>query len=153
VRLDFCAACGSRDDLQHHHLVTRAEGGSNAETNLITLCCGCHLKLHERQRNGTYSHSQRTKAALAAAKARGKRLGRPAGSIVPNRDECSRRGGVAMAAKADGFAADLAPVLDELAGLSANAAAAELARRGYPTPRGGQWSAGKVINVRARLGR
>jgi DNA invertase Pin-like site-specific DNA recombinase len=96
--------------------------------------------------------SERTKAALAAAKARGKRLGRPAGSIVPNRDEGSRRGGVAMAAKADGFAADLAPVLDELADLSANAAAAELARRGYPTPRGGRWTAGKVINIRERLG-
>jgi hypothetical protein len=51
------------------------------------------------------------------------------------------------------FAADLAPVLNELADLSANAAAAELERRGYPTARGGRWTAGKVINVRARLGR
>ncbi len=39
----------------------------------------------------------------------------------------------------------------ELTNLSANAAAAELTRRGYPTPRGGKWTAGKVINVRARL--
>jgi hypothetical protein len=30
MKLTFCAACGSRDDLQHHHLVTRAEGGSFA---------------------------------------------------------------------------------------------------------------------------
>jgi hypothetical protein len=28
-------ACGSTDDLQHHHLVTRAEGGSDDETNLL----------------------------------------------------------------------------------------------------------------------
>lgn len=95
--------------------------------------------------------SERTKAALRAAKARGQRLGRPAGSIVPRRDEGSKAGGAAMQIKADTFAADLRPVLDELTDLSANAAAAELTRRGYPTPRGGKWTAGKIINVRARL--
>ena len=95
--------------------------------------------------------SERAKAALRAAKARGQRLGRPAGSIVPRRDEGSKAGGAAMQVKADMFAADLRPVLDELTDLSANAAAAELTRRGYPTPRGGKWTAGKVINVRARL--
>ena len=89
--------------------------------------------------------SERTKVALRAAKARGQRLGRPAGSIVPRRDEGSKAGGAAMQVKADTFAADLRPVLDELTDLSANAAAAELTRRGYPTPRGGKWTAGKVI--------
>ena len=96
--------------------------------------------------------SERTKAALAAAKARGKRLGRPAGSAVPCCDLGSQRGGASTKAKADVFAADLRPVLDELSELSANAAAAELDRRGYPTARGGRWTAGKVINIRARLG-
>lgn len=55
------------------------------------------------------------------------------------------------AAKAHAFAVDLRPVFEELAGLSANAAAGELARRGYPTARGGTWTAGKVIAVRGRL--
>lgn len=27
MRLTFCVASGATDDLQHHHLVTRAEGG------------------------------------------------------------------------------------------------------------------------------
>ena len=63
----------------------------------------------------------------------------------------AKAGGAAMQIKADTFAADLRPVLDELTDLSANAAAAELTRRGYPTPRGGKWTAGKIINVRARL--
>ena len=27
MKLTFCAACGSTDDLQEHHLVTRSEGG------------------------------------------------------------------------------------------------------------------------------
>src|SRR4249920_1593052 len=47
--------------------------------------------------------SERTKAALAAAKARGTKLGRPAGTIVPRQDVGARRGGEAMQAKADGF--------------------------------------------------
>ena len=42
-------------------------------------------------------------------------------------------------------------MLDELDGLSANAAAQELDRRGYATARGGKWTAHSVINVRARL--
>jgi DNA invertase Pin-like site-specific DNA recombinase len=96
--------------------------------------------------------SERTKAALAAAKARGKRLGRAPGSPpVPRRDVGSRRGAASMVAKAHAFATDLRPVLEELAHLSANAAAAELARRGYPTARGGRWTAGKVISARGRL--
>lgn len=27
MKLAFCAACGSTEDLQHHHLVIRSEGG------------------------------------------------------------------------------------------------------------------------------
>ena len=75
MKLKFCAACGSTDDLQHHHLVTRSEGGGNDERNLITLCYPCHAKLHERRINGVYSASERTKAGHAAARARGVKLG------------------------------------------------------------------------------
>jgi hypothetical protein len=45
----------------------------------------------------------------------------------------------------------LAPVLAELAGLSANAAAIELNARGVATPTGQPWSAQTVIRVRSRL--
>jgi hypothetical protein len=55
-------------------------------------------------------------------------------------------------ANADAFAERLRPILAELAGLSANAAAQELDCRGYATARGGKWTAGGVINLRARLG-
>ena len=30
MKFPICVACGPRDDLQHHHLVTRAEGGSGS---------------------------------------------------------------------------------------------------------------------------
>ena len=57
MKLPFCVACGSKEDPQHHHLVTRIEGGADDDTNLITLCTACHHKLHERQMHGAYKHS------------------------------------------------------------------------------------------------
>jgi hypothetical protein len=37
-----CRRCYARRDLELHHLVPVSRGGSNIETNLITLCVGCH---------------------------------------------------------------------------------------------------------------
>jgi DNA invertase Pin-like site-specific DNA recombinase len=96
--------------------------------------------------------SQRTKAALAAAKARGVRLRNPKGTKVKNYAVSCARGVEAITANAQAFAERLRPVLVELDGLSANAAAQELDRRGHATARGGKWTAGAVINARARLG-
>jgi hypothetical protein len=45
----------------------------------------------------------------------------------------------------------IAPVLAELAGLSARAIAAELNRRRVETPTGAPWSAKTVIRARQRL--
>ena len=84
--------------------------------------------------------SQRTSAGLAAAKARGVRLGNPA-----------------LAAKNAADAAErdkaLRPVLAELEskGMSANAIATELNARKVPTPRGGVWHAQSVIRMQRRL--
>jgi hypothetical protein len=103
MRLAFCVACGSTEDLQHHHLFTRAEQGSEDETNLITLCEFCHAKLHERRTNGVYSHSQRPKAALAAAKARGQVLG------GPRLAEAAAIGHARLKAHADAHAAAVTP--------------------------------------------
>src|SRR5258705_3861512 len=95
--------------------------------------------------------SQRTKAALAAAKARGVRLGNPKGTKVKRASIGRARGAATVAASAQAFAERLRPVLAELTELSANAAAAELDRRGFATARGGKWSARSIISVRARL--
>jgi DNA invertase Pin-like site-specific DNA recombinase len=95
--------------------------------------------------------SERTKAALKAAQARGQRLGKPKGHVIPNAAEARRRGTEATQKGAVDFAERLRPVLTDLAGLSANAAAQELERRGYATARGGKWTAGAVIAIRQRL--
>ena len=48
MRFPICVACGEREDLRHHDLVTGEEGHASEPTDLITLCFGCHLKLHGR---------------------------------------------------------------------------------------------------------
>ena len=48
MRLTFCVACSERrKTFQHHHLVTKAEGGTDDPTNLVTLCWSCQ---HEAAR-------------------------------------------------------------------------------------------------------
>lgn len=82
---------------------------------------------------------ERTRAALAAAKARGVKLGGTNRQSIANRDAALAR------------AAELRPVLADLESLSATSAAAELNRRGIPTPAGGRWHAVTVIRLRVRL--
>ena len=84
--------------------------------------------------------SARTKAALAQAKARGKKLGNAA-LAAANRAEALER------------AEELRPVLEELRGLSLRKLAEELNARGIPTPRGGSWRAMTVRTVLGRLDR
>jgi DNA invertase Pin-like site-specific DNA recombinase len=96
--------------------------------------------------------SQRTKAALAAAKARGKKLGGDRGQRPS--PQARAAGSAAMVVKAAERAREIAPVLKELqeAGImSLSAMARELTARGIPTARGSrQWSAVQVQRVIAK---
>jgi phage terminase large subunit GpA-like protein len=85
MKLKFCVACGTKDDLQHHHLVMRSEGGSDDDENLITLCTACHHKVHERQMNGTYNHGELVRAGHIRAKSRNK------AEVLERRDEAKLR--------------------------------------------------------------
>jgi DNA invertase Pin-like site-specific DNA recombinase len=99
------------------------------------------------------SISERTKAALAAAKARGVKLGNPKGAAhIAGRWQ--KEAVAALKAGADERAKGLASTIAGIrAGgvTSANAIAAELNRREIATARGGKWSARSVLNVLARL--
>ena len=90
--------------------------------------------------------SRRTREALAAAKARGVRLGNPRGA------ESVPIARAALMAAADARANALRPVLTELAGKPLWTIAAELDRRGHASPSGKPWSAAGVRNVLLRLG-
>src|SRR5689334_18154206 len=88
--------------------------------------------------------SARTKAALAAAKARGVKLGgtRPGG--LGNADLGRALGRAARSEKANSRAADLMPVIDDIragGAASLREIAAELTQRGIKPPRGGLWAA------------
>ena len=91
--------------------------------------------------------SGRTKSALAAAKARGVKLGNP-------RIEAARGRAIAsLQAEADRAANNVLPIIAEIrrSGATTLRAIAEaLNARGVPTPRGGRWHAMSVRNVRAR---
>ena len=97
--------------------------------------------------------SDRTRAALAAAKARGVRLGGNRGARLTT--EARRAGAKAVAERANARALDLAPTVKELqAGgfCSLRAIAAQLNQRGVKTPRGvGVWQAGTVRQLLRRL--
>jgi DNA invertase Pin-like site-specific DNA recombinase len=97
--------------------------------------------------------SERTKAALAAAKARGVRLGNPHGPSKPFTAEMRQQGLEARQRNANARAEQLHEVLSEFDGRSANATAKVLNARGVPTAQGGKWTARSIINVRARLAR
>ncbi|MCF3638727.1 recombinase family protein [Rhizobium sp. TRM95111] len=95
--------------------------------------------------------SQRTKAALAAAKARGQKLGGFRGSVIS--DDARKASQEARRAKASARAADLMPVIDEIRACgvtSANGIATALTSKGIPTARGGSvWTASQVQRVLA----
>ncbi len=92
--------------------------------------------------------SARTKAALAAAKRRGVKLGGDRGARLTAKARAAGR--AALQAQARSRAADLAPTLEELqaAGCeSLRAIAAAMNERGIPAARGGRWSAIQIARL------
>lgn len=87
--------------------------------------------------------SKRTRAALAAAKQRGIRLGNPNPSPALVLAHRASRAGAAR------FADTMKPLIEKLQreNLSLRGIAAELNRRSIPTARGGQWQAQQVANI------
>lgn len=100
--------------------------------------------------------SARTKAALAAAKARGTKLGNPNGAAALRRAGRGTAAGVRAAIrKADEHALRLKPIVARLRAeghTSLDKLAAAMNGEGILTPRGGRWHASSVRNLLARVG-
>jgi DNA invertase Pin-like site-specific DNA recombinase len=102
--------------------------------------------------------STRTKAGLAAAKARGVRLGNPNGAKALRRYEAEHGHGAAIEGRvraADDFAGGLRFAVERImaeGNATMQAIADALNASGFPTRRGGQWSRGQVSRLLMRLG-
>lgn len=92
--------------------------------------------------------SDRTKAALAALKARGVKLGKPENMTV----EAQKKGAAANAKKADDRNKDITPVVLKLRseGLGMAAIASKLNEEGHTTANGGEWHAAQVQRILKR---
>jgi len=137
-------------------LLTLRDSGTNfvaadmPEANAVTV--GVMAVIAEQEREAI---SARTKAALAAAKARGVRLGNPNGTAAIRRAGSGNGPGVTAVRKnAAARAQALARTIAEIRAngpQSLGALAAELNRRHILTARGGTWHASTVRNLLTRL--
>lgn len=96
--------------------------------------------------------SERTKAALAAAKARGKKLGGGRGRNITASEQ--QMGVAATKARADAYARDLAPVIQAAitnGHTNPTSIARALNNQGVPAPRGGSWSTIQVQRLVQRM--
>jgi DNA invertase Pin-like site-specific DNA recombinase len=110
--------------------------------NKLTIHILAAVAEHERE-----AISDRTKQALAAAKARGVKLG------GPKLAEAQRNGSQANREKAERFAADTRPVIEQIrrSGItSLRGIAAALNARGVPTARGGTWTPVQIMAIERR---
>jgi DNA invertase Pin-like site-specific DNA recombinase len=117
-----------------------AELGMDADPFMLHL----YAALAEKERALI---SARTKAALAAKKAQGIKLGNPRAAEAAIKAQAAHR------ASADRFAANILPIVESIqgAGISSHAGIADaLNKRGVRTARGGRWHATTVRNLLAR---
>lgn len=119
------------------------------EANRLTIHILAAMAEHEAAMT-----SQRTKDALAAARARGVRLGNPDNLTNAARRQGTVASAVTRGASADQRARDLWPTLTEMVrrdpSPTLRAMALELTAKSIPAPRGGAWSATQVSRVLAR---
>jgi DNA invertase Pin-like site-specific DNA recombinase len=118
-----------------------AELGADADPFMLHL----YAALAEKERSLI---SARTRAALAAKKAQGVKLGNPR-----NMPEAGAKGREAQRAAADQFAADVLPVIESIKAAGATsfgAIAKALNARGIRTARGGRWHSTTILNLLGR---
>jgi DNA invertase Pin-like site-specific DNA recombinase len=120
------------------------------EANRFLLHVMAAVAEHEAQ-----AISDRTRAALAAAKTKGVALGWSMPGRAGEQRLAARMGAERNAVKADQHAGNVLPIIRQIAsrGMSLRQIARELNARGLKTARGGLWYAATVRNVMLRQSR
>src|SRR5215210_6920775 len=119
------------------------------QANRLTVHILAAVAEHERE-----MISQRTKAALAAAKARGTKLGGDRGNLQAVGDKGREISRMVRTKRAAARTADLAPIIAEIrasGATSLGSIAKTLNERGIRTPRGSQWQPVQVKRVLERV--
>lgn len=118
------------------------------QANRLTLHILAAVAEHERE-----MISSRTKAALAAARARGRKLGWAIPARRQEQQRATMRAAKAIRGSADLFAANVIPVVRQIeaAGVTTlEGIAKALNARGIKTARGGRWHPTTIRNLMAR---
>jgi DNA invertase Pin-like site-specific DNA recombinase len=119
------------------------------QANRLTVHILAAVAEHERE-----MISQRTKAALAAAKARGTKLGGDRGNLQAVGDKGRAISCQVRIKKATDRVADLSPIIAEIRSSGATSLgriAKALNERGIRTPRGAEWQPVQVKRVLERI--
>ena len=124
----------------------------NPNANRLTIHLLAAIAEHERE-----MISQRTKAALAAAKARGVRLGNPNGAaaLLPGCREAAAKSAILRGRAAAERAKSIALLIADMNSdgiVSISAQTKELNRLGVPAPAGGTWYVQQVRRMLRRTG-
>ncbi|MEO2679758.1 HNH endonuclease [Clostridium butyricum] len=83
-----CCNCGSKEDLQYHHIVPVVIGGKDINSNMCCLCYDCHYKLHhDGKESKVNNHSELIKKGQARAKEEGRNTGKPPQQIYIVREK------------------------------------------------------------------
>ncbi|PEM10734.1 HNH endonuclease [Bacillus wiedmannii] len=83
-----CANCGKTGELDIHHIVPLAKGGTNRISNLVALCLECHGRIHGINR---VKHKALQKTGIKKAKEQGVTFGRPVATLPPKFEEVYKR--------------------------------------------------------------
>ena len=78
-----CCNCliNCREEINFHHVIPIAIGGTNNFSNIVPLCDNCHNKIHGLMINNSISHSQLIKEGIQKAKDKGIKIGRQSTTI------------------------------------------------------------------------
>ena len=115
----------------------------NPSANELTIHLLAAIAEHERK-----AISERTKAALQAAKARGQKLGSP--TLIEYRNADTSQANLERQKRSQAFADDLKEIIEHIkaAGVTTlSGIALELNNRGITTRRGGKWHPAQVARV------